>query len=145
MTAIIPEMDPTRPAKVNPERIVEAVVNLGLSIYLVQRIGLIGVAIGTLAPSVVLQCFVHGWYATRVLAVRWWRYAWQVLRGGAPAFAAMWGVHLLVDPWIEVTSWPLFLLKAALVAAPALPAGLLLSARSDERDAILRRLGLRRS
>jgi olefin beta-lactone synthetase len=31
MTAVIPDMDPTRPAEVNPERIIEAVINHGVT------------------------------------------------------------------------------------------------------------------
>jgi acyl-CoA synthetase (AMP-forming)/AMP-acid ligase II len=47
MTAIIPEMDPTRPAQVNPERIVEAIVNHGVtnmfaSPALLNRVGRYG-------------------------------------------------------------------------------------------------------
>jgi acyl-CoA synthetase (AMP-forming)/AMP-acid ligase II len=56
MTAIIPEMDPTRPAKVNPERIVEAVVNHGItnmfaSPALLDRVGRYGKAKGIKLPS----------------------------------------------------------------------------------------------
>lgn len=47
MTAIIPDMDPTRPAHVNPEKIIEAVVNHGVtnmfaSPALLNRVGLYG-------------------------------------------------------------------------------------------------------
>ena len=47
MTAVIPEMDPTRPANVNPQRIIEAVVNHGVtnmfaSPALLNRVGRYG-------------------------------------------------------------------------------------------------------
>ncbi|MEJ2155625.1 MAG: fatty acid CoA ligase family protein [Desulfobacteraceae bacterium] len=56
MTAIIPDMDPTKPAKVNPERIVEAVVNHGVtnmfaSPALLDRVGRYGKAKGIKLPS----------------------------------------------------------------------------------------------
>jgi olefin beta-lactone synthetase len=56
MTAIIPDMDPTRPANVNPERIVEAVVNHGVtnmfaSPALLNRVGRHGKANGIRLPS----------------------------------------------------------------------------------------------
>ena len=56
MTAIIPDMDPTRPAKVNPQRIVEAVVNHGVtnmfaSPALLDRVGRYGKAKGIKLPS----------------------------------------------------------------------------------------------
>jgi acyl-CoA synthetase (AMP-forming)/AMP-acid ligase II len=56
MTAIIPEMDPTRPAKVDPRKIVEAVVNHGVtnmfaSPALLDRVGRYGKTNGTKLPS----------------------------------------------------------------------------------------------
>jgi olefin beta-lactone synthetase len=56
MTAIIPDMDPTRPAHVNPDRIIEAVVNHGVtnmfaSPALLNRVGRQGKAKGIKLPS----------------------------------------------------------------------------------------------
>lgn len=56
MTAIIPDMDPTRPANVNPERIVEAIVNHGVtnmfaSPALLARVGRYGQRKGIKLPS----------------------------------------------------------------------------------------------
>jgi acyl-CoA synthetase (AMP-forming)/AMP-acid ligase II len=56
MTAVIPEMDPTRPARVNPDRIVEAVVNHGVtnmfaSPALLNRVGRYGKDQGVKLPS----------------------------------------------------------------------------------------------
>ena len=56
MTAIIPEMDPTRPADVDPEKIIEAVVNHGVtnmfaSPALLNRVGCHGKANGIRLPS----------------------------------------------------------------------------------------------
>ncbi len=56
MTAVIPDMDPTKPAKVNPQRIVEAVVNHGVtnmfaSPALLNRVGRYGKAKGIKLPS----------------------------------------------------------------------------------------------
>ncbi len=57
MTAIIPDMDPTRPASVNPERIIEAVVNHGVtnmfgSPALLNRVGSYGEKNGVKLPSI---------------------------------------------------------------------------------------------
>ncbi len=46
-----------------------AAANLGLSVLLVTRVGLLGVAIGTLVPSVVLDVCVQVPYACRVLRI----------------------------------------------------------------------------
>jgi acyl-CoA synthetase (AMP-forming)/AMP-acid ligase II len=56
MTAIIPDMDPTRPANVDPEKIIEAVVNHGVtnmfaSPALLNRVGRHGKANGIRLPS----------------------------------------------------------------------------------------------
>ena len=56
MTAVIPDMDPTRPAHVNPERIIEAVVNHGVtnmfaSPALLNRVGRYGKDKGIKLPS----------------------------------------------------------------------------------------------
>ena len=56
MTAVIPDMDPTKPALVNPERIVEAIINQGVtnmfaSPALLNRVGRYGKSKGIKLPS----------------------------------------------------------------------------------------------
>jgi acyl-CoA synthetase (AMP-forming)/AMP-acid ligase II len=56
VTAVVPDMDPTRPAKVNPERIAEAIENHGVtnmfaSPALLERVGAWGRARGVTFPS----------------------------------------------------------------------------------------------
>ncbi|MGD9139795.1 MAG: fatty acid CoA ligase family protein [Desulfobacterales bacterium] len=56
VTSVIPDMDPTRPARVNPERIIEAVENHGVtnmfaSPALLNRVGRYGQRHGILLPS----------------------------------------------------------------------------------------------
>ena len=56
MTAIVPDMDPTKPARVNPERIVEAIVNHGVtnmfaSPALLNRVGRFGKENGLRMPT----------------------------------------------------------------------------------------------
>jgi acyl-coenzyme A synthetase/AMP-(fatty) acid ligase len=56
MTAVIPDMDPTKPALVNPEKIIEAVLNQGVtnmfaSPALLNRVGRYGKKRGILLPS----------------------------------------------------------------------------------------------
>ncbi|MGD9308836.1 MAG: fatty acid CoA ligase family protein [Desulfosarcina sp.] len=56
MTAIIPDMDPTKPARVNPERIVEAIANHGVtnmfaSPALLNRVGRYGKQKGITLPT----------------------------------------------------------------------------------------------
>ena len=56
ITSVIPDMDPTRPARVNPERIIEAIDNQGVtnmfaSPALLNRVGRYGQQNGILLPS----------------------------------------------------------------------------------------------
>jgi acyl-coenzyme A synthetase/AMP-(fatty) acid ligase len=56
MTAILPEMDPTRPAQVDPEKIIQAIHHFGVtnlfgSPALIQRVGRYGAAHGIRLPT----------------------------------------------------------------------------------------------
>lgn len=56
VTAVVPDMDPTRPARVNPQRIIEAIVNQGItnmfaSPALLDRVGSYGRSQGIRLPS----------------------------------------------------------------------------------------------
>ncbi|HSO19757.1 MAG TPA: AMP-binding protein, partial [Desulfosarcina sp.] len=56
MTAVIPDMDPTKPARVNPERIIEAIANHGVtnmfaSPALLNRVGRFGKEKGIALPT----------------------------------------------------------------------------------------------
>jgi acyl-CoA synthetase (AMP-forming)/AMP-acid ligase II len=56
VTAVIPDMDPTRPARVNPQRILEAIADQGVtnmfaSPALLERVGAYGRSRGLLLPS----------------------------------------------------------------------------------------------
>jgi O-antigen/teichoic acid export membrane protein len=57
--------------------VAEAVTNLGLSVALVHPLGLAGVALGTLIPSVVVQGVVVPWYALRSFGIPVRRYLSQ--------------------------------------------------------------------
>lgn len=52
----------------------EGIANLGLSVWLARRYGLIGVALGTTLPMLIVQTFIQPWYALRVIRIPLWRY-----------------------------------------------------------------------
>jgi O-antigen/teichoic acid export membrane protein len=56
---------------------VEALANLGLSVLLVQRIGLVGVAWGTAIPSIMLDVLFWPRFITRIVGIRLLTYLWQ--------------------------------------------------------------------
>jgi O-antigen/teichoic acid export membrane protein len=58
-----------------PAFVAEGLCNLGLSIWLVHKMGIIGVAWGTLIPSLFTNFAFIPWYVRRVLGVSPWRYA----------------------------------------------------------------------
>lgn len=64
---------------------VEALVNLFLSLYLAPRLGLLGVALGTLIPAVIMGTVVLPPYLWRKIHIRWP----PVIGGLAPAVAVM--------------------------------------------------------
>jgi hypothetical protein len=55
----------------------EAAANLTLSIFLVRRIGIIGVAWGTLIPSAVVSLFLRPQYVARMLELPIGKLLWQ--------------------------------------------------------------------
>lgn len=58
-----------------PALVAEGLCNLALSIWLVRKMGIIGVAWGTLIPSLFTNLVFIPWYVRRVLEVSPWRYA----------------------------------------------------------------------
>jgi O-antigen/teichoic acid export membrane protein len=58
-------------------RICEAIANLGLSLILIHRMGIEGVAWGSVAPSLVVNVFFWPSYITNILRVPLWHYIWQ--------------------------------------------------------------------
>ncbi len=59
--------------------IVEAAANVALSIALVKRYGIIGVAVGTLVPMLCSNLVVIPWYACRVIGLSPGRFYWEGL------------------------------------------------------------------
>jgi O-antigen/teichoic acid export membrane protein len=84
-----------------PVLLAEGLCNLVLSIFLVKRIGIVGVAWGTLLPNLLTSVFFYPWYARRVLKVNLREYgvsAWL-----KPVLAAM--PFLLLSLLLE-RFWP---------------------------------------
>ncbi|MEA4861759.1 MAG: lipopolysaccharide biosynthesis protein [Victivallaceae bacterium] len=86
----------------------EAVVNLGLSIYLTLKIGLIGVVIGTLVPNAIISLFVILPYYSHFIRIPIGRFLKDVYLGpvaaAVTASLAVWFFREGFLPW----AWPLF-------------------------------------
>lgn len=57
--------------------VIEASVNLGLSLVLVKTVGLYGVAWGTSLSSAAVYVVFWPWYVHRVLGVSPWHFLWE--------------------------------------------------------------------
>jgi len=101
----------------------EAVANLALSVYLVRKIGIIGVAWGTVVPSLVSQLVLWPRYLSKLLDLGARHYFWDAwIR---PALATL--PFGLACYWIDfhwaTPNMMLFLLQIA-VALPLVPLGI---------------------
>lgn len=95
--------------------LVEAVLNLALSLVLVQPFGLVGVAVAVAVPNVLFCCSAIV-YVCRVLNVSVWRYAvssWLKPSCAACALAGLWALLLPVE-----ASWPSIALAVAVGVVP---------------------------
>jgi len=121
----------------------EAAASVLLSIALVGRYGLPGVALGTLIPYLVTQGFILPRHLLRDLDADGKRFAWSLLRASVPVVATMaavdWSIGRFAGPSLAVHSWPSFLVRGALLAAPGLVVGVFLgTSRAERRDLIQR-------
>lgn len=122
--------------------LVEAVANVALSVALVSRFGLPGVALGTLIPVLVTQGFILPRHLLRELDADAPRFAWSLLRACVPVVATMalvdWLLGRFAGAALAVHSWPTFLARGTALAVPALVVGLFAATSRDERRAIAR-------
>jgi len=97
-----------------PALLAEGLCNLGLSIWLVQKMGIIGVAWGTLIPSLFTNLAFIPWYVRRVLGISPWRYmqsAWLKPGLAAGPFAV---ITYSVEQLWPATNLLMFFLQVAL-------------------------------
>ena len=97
-----------------PALLAEGLCNLGLSIWLVHRMGIIGVAWGTLIPSLFTNLAFIPWYVRRVLGVSPWLYvrsAWLKPGLAAVPFAV---ITYAVEQFWPASNLLIFLLQVAL-------------------------------
>jgi O-antigen/teichoic acid export membrane protein len=127
-----------------PFFLVEAVVNLGLSIWLVQRVGIIGVAWGTAAPRLVVSLLGGPWYLRRTLGVGipiFWLNAWIRPTVSMLPFAI--GSFAIEELWPATSLTGFFLQVAAALPLAALGAWALCltsAERASYRAVLIRQL-----
>ncbi len=77
----------------------EGVLNLILSIILVKKFGIIGVALGTAIPLVLTKFFIQPFYVTRVLKISLAKYVFVIL---VPFFITVLAVGI---PWLAISRY----------------------------------------
>lgn len=117
--------------------LIEAALNVALSMWLVRRIGIVGVALATLIPVALMQGIVQPRHLLRELEIGVGGVAWDVARAVLPVLAVMGGVDWLLGDHLAATSLPRFLLRGAVVAAPAALIGLWCATTRAERATLL--------
>jgi O-antigen/teichoic acid export membrane protein len=116
---------------------IEAVATLVLSVVLVQRFGLIGVAVASIVPVLVTRGFLMPQYLLRQIHVGVGDYLRQAFQGGVGILLTMGLCSLVLSERMPVANWSQFFLKAAAIAGPAGIVGLLLETLV-RRDSLLR-------
>jgi O-antigen/teichoic acid export membrane protein len=120
--------------------LIEAVLNVALSVALVRDHGIVGVAVATLIPVALMQGIVQPRHLLRELEIGASSFAFDVLRAALPVLAIMGGIDWLLGERLEVRSMAGFLLRGLVVAIPAALAGLWCATTPEERAALRRRL-----
>ena len=118
-------------------RIGEAISNLALSIVLVRQYGLIGVAIGTLVPHIVVTGLMIPIYATRLLGMNPFKYyaeAWTRPLLNAVPFLLL---TLYFSKMIPVDGLLMFFVRLAALLAIYLLTGFYVVLNQEERQMII--------
>lgn len=84
--------------------LVEAAVNLGVSLALVKWLGIVGVALGTAVPAAVCGVLTIA-YACRQVELPLCTFARRVLIGPACAGGGLVGLWLALRQWVPVSGW----------------------------------------
>ena len=108
----------------------EAVVNLGLSIILVRRIGIYGVAWGTTIPSVLIEILLWPAYISKLVVMPVRTYLWQGWFRTALAVVPFGLACALAERYWPVHNLAIFFLQIAALL-PLLPLTLALVFRSE--------------
>lgn len=118
----------------------EAVANVGLSLALIGSMGIIGVALGTTIPSIVLSVGFLPWYFKRQLGVGKWQFVarmWLIPSSACLAFGI---ATYAFERWVGAASLLVYFAQvAAILPLVALGAAFLVFSR-EERAEFLARL-----
>lgn len=125
-----------------PIFLAEAICNLGLSIVLIKRMGVVGSAWGTTIPNVLGSLFFWPWFLRRTLHIpirTYWNLTWiRPIVSAIPFAAASYGVEKL---W-PASNLAVYFSQVALLLPLALVPFWFLCVEAEQREAYWRRLRL---
>jgi O-antigen/teichoic acid export membrane protein len=121
-----------------PVFIADAVCNVLLSVVLVRRLGIVGSALGTLIPQLVVTLFVAPWYVRRQLGIPmtefWLNVVWQPVLAILPFALA----SLLIERLWPAVNLIVYFSQVALILPLAMLGAWLVALRPEERQFIVR-------
>jgi O-antigen/teichoic acid export membrane protein len=123
-----------------PVYLVEALANLGLSIFLAKRIGIVGVAWGTTIPEIVFSATFWPWYMSKVLRIpvfHFIRNGWLRPIAAMVPFAAV--TYVIERTWTANNLF-IFFLQVATALPVAIVAFWFLCVSKGDRAALAARL-----
>lgn len=114
-------------------RIAEAIINLTLCIILVQKLGLIGVAIGTAIPHVIMTAIVLPILVTRTVKLPLWQYFYGAYSGPLLAIIPFIAGAVYFNEQVSARNLLVFFSQIGLLLAIYLAAGYRLAINDEDR------------
>lgn len=122
--------------------IIEAIANLVLSILLVSKYGIIGVALGTAIPMIIVKLFIQPVYISKIINISVWDYTKPII----PSFILS-SVMVLVAYNVQLITYNFFTIPYLIIAATItysiyISVSFLMLNKRD-RNLLFRRIGLK--
>jgi O-antigen/teichoic acid export membrane protein len=124
-----------------PASLIEGLLNLGLSIFLVQKMGIVGVAWGTTLPNLVSALIFWPWYVKRTLKIPIRQFG--MVTGLKPAIAALPFAlgSCAIEKWWTASHLSVFFVQVAVILPLAFVGFWYLCVTREERQNYQRRIG----
>jgi O-antigen/teichoic acid export membrane protein len=109
----------------------EGIINLTLSIILVQKIGLLGVVYGTIISQVIIYFFVMPVVVAPILKFNLRHFYFSILKAASWAFGMTTGLAYLWRTFLTPENWGKFIIIALIAGGGAFVTGYYLTDRKD--------------
>jgi len=121
-------------------RVAEAASNLLLSIVLIQHIGIVGVAVGTAVPHLILVLFVLPRYACRQVGIPLTSYFYQGYFRPAIVGVILLSLSLVAKEYVHTSSMPELMALIAVLSAVYATVSWFIVLTTSEREFLLRQI-----